>query len=1054
MNEALRRRLAEAAQAVYDRTEGDGIQGASLCPGVGAGVLLSDVEAAHDAKRSGRDYVWLSRRLDAGSVRATADAVGVAVAWEGDDARSAPVVFAALGTPAVSLSPEQVAELESGEWVTVDGTRGVLAKGARARVPGRVLDSLPDDVAKIKAAVPLRVVAEASTVPAVARAATLAADVVRIDADSLLVCSPALETLQGYLLSSEASVRHRRLDELTALVRRGCVGLLEAAGDVRATVALAGRPPESYFPSDPQAVAAVADQCGLRLGTVRAKLEELRAGNSRLGLRGVRWVLADPQLFSAIARGVFEACADVADAAGREGRIGLLLPAVNSRGALSAAKVALERVRAEVSDEFECPLYAYYGAGIEAARGALNLDEIAAEADFVEYDAHGLTETLFGLSPDDADRFLPRMIECGIYASDPFAEVDPVLGQAVALAQSLSSVAARRVPATLRGPQALRPSGVGLLDDAGLHGVTVPAAESLKVRLLLGRHWNANPARDPSRILTEALISAPLEGADDSPIPDALPAGIPPLQVLEELVRDVAAGKLTARDALLRVPPTVVDSVSRPLLDTSEATPISTGIGASPGCGVGRVALSAEKAEAWLEEGEPYVLVIHEVYGEEAAAVRGAEGLVSVRGGSTSHAAMVAANSGVPCVIDEGVYIDIANRRATIGEQTLAEGDLLSVDGTTGAVYAGAVPLIDGSGSEAFATLMGWADAARRITIKANADTADEVAAALEAGAAGIGLVRTEHMFFGEERLEALRAVILQDPEQATQELARLEELQRDDFLAMLRAAGSASITFRLLDAPMYEFLPQTRAGVEEIAAHLGIPLEEAGRRVDAQQPFDSLMAMRGLRLSVVRPEIERTQVRALAGAHAELRAEGVALAPLRIMLPMVSGGEEMAAAAERVQVVVREVAAERSAEVPLELSSMMEVPRAVFDAGAITSQAKAFAWGTNDLTQFALGLGRNVAGKIVPSLVAAGALQGDPTQTLDAPGAGKLVRIGEAAGRHAAPKLETGVCGRHGAEPRSIRLFHRLGLDYVSVPPAQVAKAKLAAAQAAILDG
>jgi phosphoenolpyruvate-protein kinase (PTS system EI component)/1-acyl-sn-glycerol-3-phosphate acyltransferase len=447
---------------------------------------------------------------------------------------------------------------------------------------------------------------------------------------------------------------------------------------------------------------------------------------------------------------------------------------------------------------------------------------------------------------------------------------------------------------------------------------------------------------------------------------------------------------------------------------------------------------------------------LNEVHAEEVDAVRKAKGLISVRGGKSSHSAVIAANSDVACVVNDKALINLDNRTVKIGARALKEGDTITIDGTKGTIFPGAIPLIDPTKSPAYARLMEWAEQHRRPDFKvyANADTPEEAVRAFQRGASGVGLVRSEHMFFQPERLQTFRAAILGKPNQVKRALVDIEEMQLQDYRALLDSANGRKVAVRLLDPPLHEFLPTDPKQIKEVAGALGLSVEEIMKRIDDAHEVDSLMGLRGVRLQFMRPDIVETQITALARAFVELKNEGMDPGSISITVPMVNTGVEMEKAAAQIRAVVDRVSKQNhNMPIPLKIGAMIETPAAALEAGEIAKHCDYFSYGTNDLTQLTLGFGRNVAQKFIPALIKSGALQGDPTSRLDPENVGKMLEVSEALGRDESGHLETGVCGAQGSDPESVRLIERLGIDYVSVPPGQVPQALLASAQAALLE-
>ncbi len=525
------------------------------------------------------------------------------------------------------------------------------------------------------------------------------------------------------------------------------------------------------------------------------------------------------------------------------------------------------------------------------------------------------------------------------------------------------------------------------------------------------------------------------------------------VRVAVDLVREgLVSEKEAVRDL---VEPRHVETLLHPRFADEEGyrdRVIGKGLPASPGAAVGRAVFSAEEAEAWKARGERVVLVRVETSPEDVGGMHAAEGILTARGGMTSHAAVVARGWGKPCVAGCGdIAIDYAARSFTNGEVTVREGDWLSLNGTTGEVIQGEEALVDPSIGGDVETFLGWADRFRRLQVRTNADTPGDAAQAVAFGAEGIGLCRTEHMFFEGDRIHAVRRMILaSDLHERAAALGELLPHQRADFAGIFRAMGGRPVTIRLLDPPLHEFLPHDEEGIEALARRERQPVETVRRRVESLAEFNPMLGHRGCRLGVVFPEITAMQARAIFEAAVEVAAEGTEVRP-EVMVPLVGTPAELADQRAVIEKVAEEVFAERGRHVPYLVGTMIEVPRAALVAGAIAAEAAFFSFGTNDLTQMAFGFSRDDAGKFLPHYVMRGLLSDDPFQTLDVEGVGQLVRLATERGRAAKPDLKVGICGEHGGDPASVAFFHEVGLDYVSCSPFRVPVARLAAAQAAL---
>jgi len=523
---------------------------------------------------------------------------------------------------------------------------------------------------------------------------------------------------------------------------------------------------------------------------------------------------------------------------------------------------------------------------------------------------------------------------------------------------------------------------------------------------------------------------------------------------------DLADEGLIAREeAIMRVEPDKLDELLHPTFD-SKATRevIATGLPASPGAAVGKVVFSADEAVARAEAGEKVVLVRVETSPEDVHGMSVAAGILTARGGMTSHAAVVARGMGRCCVAGCGaLQIDYASGCFTVStegrEVVVGEGDTISIDGSTGEVMLGAVPVVDSTLDENFATLMGWVDQARRLRVRTNADTPQDAALARQFGAEGIGLCRTEHMFFEPDRILAVREMILAEDEAGRRRaLAKILPMQRSDFEGIFRAMEGLPVTIRLLDPPLHEFLPKTPEEIEEVARELGVAAEVVAQHNEALAEFNPMLGHRGCRLGVTYPEIYETQVRAIIEAACNLSREGVRVLP-EIMIPIVGMEEEFVRMRQLTEDTAAQVMAETGVRVDYTVGTMIELPRACMVADEIARHAEFFSFGTNDLTQTTYGISRDDSAHFMPDYIAKGVIEGDPFVKLDQEGVGELMRIAVGKGRSVRPGLKIGICGEHGGEPTSVEFCHREGLDYVSASPYRVPIARVAAAQAALRD-
>ena len=515
-----------------------------------------------------------------------------------------------------------------------------------------------------------------------------------------------------------------------------------------------------------------------------------------------------------------------------------------------------------------------------------------------------------------------------------------------------------------------------------------------------------------------------------------------------------AEGLITEEEAVTRVEPAALDQLLHPTIDPkAERKVLATGLPASPGAASGEIVFTSEEAEEAKKSGRKVILVRVETSPEDIHGMHAAEGILTTRGGMTSHAAVVARGMGKPCVSGAGsLRVDSAAGTMTAAGVTLKRGEIITVDGGTGQVLIGKVKMLEPELSGEFGTLMGWADKVRRMKVRANAETPLDAKTARTFGAEGIGLCRTEHMFFNGERILAVREMILADDEAGRRAaLAKLLPMQRADFVELFTIMQGLPLTIRLLDPPLHEFLPRTDEEVAEVAASTGTSVAKLNARAHELHEFNPMLGFRGVRLAVAFPEIAEMQARAIFEAAVEAgKATGQPVTP-EIMVPLVMTKAELDLTKERIDAMAKAVAVETGVTIAYQVGTMIELPRAAIKAGEIAGTAEFFSFGTNDLTQTTLGISRDDAGSFLGSYTAKGILPSDPFVTIDVEGVGELVKLAAERGRAARPGIKLGICGEHGGDPASIAFCESVGLDYVSCSPYRVPIARLAAAQAAL---
>jgi pyruvate,orthophosphate dikinase len=523
------------------------------------------------------------------------------------------------------------------------------------------------------------------------------------------------------------------------------------------------------------------------------------------------------------------------------------------------------------------------------------------------------------------------------------------------------------------------------------------------------------------------------------------------LRIAVELAKE---GLITRKEAVTRVDPAALDQLLHPTIDpAAERTVIATGLPASPGAAAGEIVFSADDAENLKSQGKKVILVRVETSPEDIHGMHAAEGILTTRGGMTSHAAVVARGMGKPCVSGAGALrVDYSSGTMTAAGRTFRRGDAITVDGSTGQVLAGYVAMIEPELSGEFSTLMDWADGVRQLGVRANADTPSDARVAVKFGAEGIGLCRTEHMFFDEDRIRAVREMILADDEKHRRAaLAKLLPMQRADFSELFEIMGGLPVTIRLLDPPLHEFLPHSEEEIAEVAQAMGADPRKLADRARQLHEFNPMLGFRGCRLAIAFPEIAEMQARAIFEAAAEVaKRTGKPVVP-EVMVPLIATKAEFELVKDRIDAMAAAVAKETGARLTYQVGTMIELPRASLMAGEIAQSAEFFSFGTNDLTQTTFGISRDDAASFLGPYTSRGILASDPFISIDREGVGELMRIGIERGRKTRAKLKVGICGEHGGDPASVAFCHALALDYVSCSPFRVPIARLAAAQAAL---
>ena len=523
------------------------------------------------------------------------------------------------------------------------------------------------------------------------------------------------------------------------------------------------------------------------------------------------------------------------------------------------------------------------------------------------------------------------------------------------------------------------------------------------------------------------------------------------LRIAVELANE---GLISKKDAVSRIDPASLDQLLHPTIDpAAKRDVIATGLPASPGAASGEIVFSSDEAAKLQADGRKVILVRIETSPEDIHGMHAAEGILTTRGGMTSHAAVVARGMGKPCVSGCGsIRVDYGRGTMSIGSRTFKTGDVITIDGSVGQVLAGRMPMIEPELSGEFGTLMGWADSVRKLRVRVNGDTPEDARTAIKFGAEGIGLCRTEHMFFEETRIRTVREMILAEDEQARrQALSKLLPMQRADFVELFEIMKGLPVTIRLLDPPLHEFLPHTQAEIEEVARAMNTDPRKLAERARDLAEFNPMLGFRGCRLAIAYPEIAEMQARAIFEAAVEAQKRTGKAVGLEVMVPLIATKAEFDLVKARIDATAQSVMKETNTKLAYQVGTMIELPRACLMAGEVAKTAEFFSFGTNDLTQTTYGISRDDAAGFLGTYIAKGILEIDPFISVDRDGVGELVKIGVARGRKTRPDLKVGICGEHGGDPASVAFCHEIGLDYVSCSPYRVPIARLAAAQAAL---
>ena len=876
------------------------------------------------------------------------------------------------------------------------------------------------------------------------------------------------------------------LAEMTSLGLPVPPGFTISTEACRAHTASGQMPPE-LMPEVDEALSRLETRIGMRFGDAKAPLLVSVRSGARASMPGMMDTILNLGLNDATAKGLAEKTGNPRFVYDAYRRFVAMFADVALGVKREHFEHALDTVRAKIAKE----------KGVDATR--LNAEELrrkVTDADIPAADLQALVQTFKGIVKEHTKKDFPE---------DPKEQLWGAIGAVFHSWMNPRAAVYRKmhdIPESWGTACNIQAMVFGNLGDTSATGVAFTRDPSTGERLLYGEWLPNAQGEDVVAAIRTPMPLRSIPGREDEALERRMPKAYATLmeigERLEKHFRDMQdleftiqegqlymlqcrsakrtgpaavrcavemakEGLISKDEAIVRVDPSSLDQLLHPTLDPSAPKKLlARGLSASPGAAQGKIVFSADEAERRAGQGEAVILVRVETSPEDIHGMKAARGILTARGGMTSHAAVVARGMGKPCVAGcSALAVSYAEQTVTITRYdddgrsidnvTLKKGDVITIDGGAGQVFEGAVPTVNASLTGEFGELMAWADQVRTMKVRANADTPLDARTARAFGAEGIGLCRTEHMFFDEERIRAVREMILADDVTARETaLAKLLPHQKQDFIEIFREMKGLPVTIRLLDPPLHEFLPQEKKQIEELSGLLNVSVAKLENRIKDLHEFNPMLGHRGCRLAITYPEIYAMQVRAILEAAAEVGAEGNDVQP-EIMIPLAMTREELERMRTIVERVAKEVASKTKKPVTYHFGTMIELPRAALRAGELAQVAEFFSFGTNDLTQCTMGLSRDDAGKFLPAYVETGVLPKDPFVSIDVDGVGALVRLAVERGRMAKSNIKLGVCGEHGGDPDSIKFFRDAKLDYVSCSPFRVTIARLAAAQAEV---